>query len=76
MFGSVDIKTRPIKLAYLVDPNNAKQVREAIRLSSTLWGGVYCPIIPLYKRMPATWRENPFKTPPAKNLPLPYPRIT
>jgi hypothetical protein len=72
MFGSIDIKVRPIKIAYLVDPNNAKQVREAIRLNSTLWGGVYFPIIPLYKRMPATWREGPLKAPPAKNVILGY----
>jgi hypothetical protein len=44
MVGNVDIKVRPLKLAYLVDPNDKDQVREAIRLSSTLWGGVYFPI--------------------------------
>src|SRR5262245_36885458 len=72
MFGSVDIKTRPLKLAYLVDPNNGNQVRNAVRLSSTLWGGDYFPIIPLYKRMPATWRDKPLKTPPAKSIILGY----
>lgn len=54
MFGT---KVRPIRLAHLVDPNDPGQVREAIRLSSTLWGGSYCPIITLYKRMPATWKD-------------------
>jgi hypothetical protein len=72
MFGSIDIKTRPLKLAYLVDPNNGNQVRDAVRLSSTLWGGHYFPIIPLYKRMPATWRDKPLKAPPAKNVVLGY----
>lgn len=72
MFGSVDIKVRPVKLAYLVDPNNVKHVREAIRLSSTLWGGVYFPIIPLYKRMPSTWKEKHFKAPLAKDVILGY----
>lgn len=67
MFGNAEIKVRPVKLAYLVDPNDAKQVREAIQLSSSLWGGVFFPIIPLYRRMPPTWRDKPFKAPPAKS---------
>ena len=67
MFGSAEIKVRPVKLAYLVDPNDARQVREAIQLSSSLWGGMFFPIIPLYRRMPSTWRDKPFKAPPAKS---------
>lgn len=72
MFGSVDIKTRPLKLAFLVDPNSPKQVREAIRLSSTLWGGVYFPIIQLHKRLPVTWREKPLRSPSASSAILGY----
>src|SRR5208283_4676988 len=68
MLGSVNIKVRPIRLAHLVDPNNAKQTREAIRLSSTLWGGAYFPIICLYRRMPYTWKEEQFKPPLAENV--------
>lgn len=71
MVGNIDIKVRPLKLAYLVDPNKKEQVREAIRLSSTLWGGVYFPIIPLHKRMPKTWKD-PFKAPEAKKVILGY----
>jgi hypothetical protein len=40
MLGSVNIKVRPVRLAYLVHPNNAKQTREAILLNSTLLGGI------------------------------------
>jgi len=72
MTGSVEIKVRPLRLAYLVDPNDKEQAREAIRLSSTLWGGMYFPIIPLHIRMPGTWREKPFKTPSAKDVILGY----
>lgn len=72
MLGNIDIKSRPLKLAYIVDPNNTQQVRDAIRLSSTLWGGSYFPIIPLHKRMPATWRDKPFKAPSSKNVILGY----
>jgi hypothetical protein len=72
MFGTVDIKTRPIKLAYLVDPDNKKQVREAMQISTSLWGGDYFPIITLHKRMPKTWREKPLKAPKAKDVILGY----
>ncbi|WP_157654886.1 hypothetical protein [Burkholderia ubonensis] len=68
MRGTVDIKIRPTKLAFLVDPNSASQVREAIRLASSLWGGVYFPIIPLFKRMPASWREKPFSPPASRDV--------
>ena len=72
MFGSIDVKVGPIRLAHLVDPNNATQVREAIRLSLTLWGGSYFPIIPVHKSMPATWKDGPLKAPPAKQVTLGY----
>lgn len=68
MRGTVDIKIRPTKLAFLVDPNSASQVREAIRLASSLWGGVYFPIIPLFKRMPASWREKPLSPPGSRDV--------
>ncbi len=68
MFGTIETKARPIKLAYLVEPDTAEQVRNAIRLSSSLWGGMYFPILPLYQRMPATWRDKPLKAPPARNV--------
>ena len=69
MLGTIDIKLRPLRFAFLVDPGNAQQVREAIRLASTIWGGAYCPIITLHKRMPKTWRD-PIKVPPAKSVVL------
>jgi len=59
-----------LKLAWLVDHGNARQVREAIHLSSSLWGGAHFPIIPLYKKMPANWREKYQKTPRAKTVVL------
>lgn len=72
MIGSITIKTRPLKLAFLVDTASLKQVRAAIRLASTLWGGSYFPIIPLHKRMPATWRDTPLKAPSGKKVVLGY----
>ena len=72
MFGNVDVKTRPLRLAYLVDPNDVKGIREAIRLSSTLWGGATFPIIQLYQLSPRKWREKPFRPPTARSVVLGY----
>jgi hypothetical protein len=70
MFGQIDVKVRPLRLAYLVDPHDSTQVRQAIQLSSTLWGGSTFPILPVHKRMPATWKEKPFKAPQASQVML------
>jgi len=70
--GNVNLKIRPIKIAFLVDPNNTKQIREAIQLSSSVWGGIFCPILTLYKQMPKTWKDGPIKAPKAKDVILGY----
>lgn len=69
-FGSVTLKSRPIKLAFLVDPNDATQVRDAIRLACSVWGGAYCPIVPLHSRLPRIWKEHRRTT--AKEIILGY----
>jgi hypothetical protein len=66
MLGTANIKVRPLKLALLVDPNSASQVREAIRLACGLWGGMFFPIIPAYRRMPASWWAGSVPVPSAK----------
>jgi hypothetical protein len=68
MIGTIATRTRPLRLAYLVDPNTPSQVREAIRLSSSLWGGIVSPIVQLYRRMPATWADQPIKAPSAERV--------
>lgn len=68
MLGTANIKVRPLKLALMVDPNSAPQVREAIRLACSLWGGMFFPIIPVHKRMPASWRDGPLKAPLAASV--------
>jgi len=56
--GTIDIKLRPLKLAFLVDPNEKKAVLEAIKISTSLWGGVYNPIIPVFSKIPKTWMKT------------------
>lgn len=66
MFGTATVKIRPTKMALLVDPQNVSQTREAIRLASSLWGGHYFPIIPLYERAPPSWRKQSVLAPTAR----------
>lgn len=68
MFGSIDIRVRPLRLAFLVDPQSADSLREAIQLNSTLWGGSYNPIIPLYKKTPSSWLDKPLQSPKAESI--------
>jgi len=66
MLGSINIKARPLKMALLVDANSRQQVLAAIKLASSLWGGVYFPIVPLYKRTPRSWKRDTLKPPSAE----------
>jgi hypothetical protein len=55
-FGSVTITLRPLRLAFLVDPSDKSGVLEAIQLNTFLWGGMFNPIVPVYRRTPKAWR--------------------
>src|SRR5258708_10815737 len=58
MFGDITLKCRPLRLAFLIPPDKAA-LRKAIQVNSTLWGGAYNPIIPLYARPLKTWKDYP-----------------
>ena len=66
MFGNIELKVRPLRLAFLVDPKSSDSLREAIEINSTLWGGTFNPIIPLYKKLPPAWRDKPLPAPKAE----------
>ncbi len=60
-WGSVTIRVRPIRVAFLVDPNDKAGLYRAIELNTFLWGGSYNPIIPAYRRTPARWEDIPVR---------------
>lgn len=62
MFGTLELKSRPLRLGFLVNPTKVNAIKKAIEINSTLWGGAYNPIIPVYKGTPRNW-EKPFKSP-------------
>ena len=63
--GTVETKLRPIKLAFLVNPEDRVSLQQAIEINTFLWGGVYNPIIPTYKELPAEWQDAPFLRSPS-----------
>ena len=63
MFGTLKLQSRPLRLGFLVDPMKPNSIKQAIELNSTLWGGAYNPIIPVYKGTPRNWEERSFRSP-------------
>lgn len=57
-FGTLELTLRPLKLAFLVDPADHAALTEAIQINTFLWGGMFNPIIPVFRRLPAVWRER------------------
>lgn len=60
-YGTINIRLRPIKFAFLVEPADKTAILEAIQINTFLWGGMYNPIIPVFKRAPKIWQDKPFK---------------
>lgn len=53
--GSLKVKLRPLRLAFVVEPNDRASLLAAIQTTTFLWGGSYNPIIPFYRRLPNGW---------------------
>lgn len=60
-WGSVSVRVRPLRIGYLVHPNDTQGVFRAIKLNSFLWGGSYNPIIPAFSRTPPRWEAHPVR---------------
>ena len=66
--GTVNVRLRPIKLAFLVHPNDKESLLKAIEINTFLWGGTFNPIIPTYRRIPKYWEYGPFENPDAQSV--------
>lgn len=55
---SIDRRARPLRLGFLVDPRSRDSVRSAIEAATALWGGRYCPLIPVFKTAPSAWLKS------------------
>jgi hypothetical protein len=53
---SAEILLRPTRIGFLAPPTDLTSVRAIMRACTCLWGGVFNPIIPVFKRAPKEWR--------------------
>lgn len=60
MINSTKTTLRPINIAFIVDYDDKKALSEVIRTNSYLWGGAYNCIIPAYKRIPSSLKQDYF----------------
>jgi len=49
---NVELKLRPLRLAFLVHPNDKKSLAEVIRANSCRWGGFNNIIVPAFFTKP------------------------
>ena len=64
----VDIRLRPIRFGFLVRPDDAKNILEIFRINTCLWGGIFNPIIPFFKRVPSWWERHGFRFENARQI--------
>ena len=70
--GTVNVRLRPVKLAFLVNPKDKDSLLKAIEINTFLWGGMYNPIIPTYEQLPENWEDLPSKDLTPQNVVLGY----
>lgn len=58
-----NITLKPLRFAFLVPASDRQSILDAIETSTLLWGGVWNPIIPIYKRTPE-WTSRPHRPRP------------
>jgi hypothetical protein len=65
---SATVRVRPLRLAFVVEPRAKIGLQRIFEANSSLWGGAFNFIIPLFKHVPARYRDKYLKTIPAKAM--------
>jgi hypothetical protein len=52
------VKLRPVRIGFLIPPDDLTAVRRVARLCTCLWGGRYNPMIPFLEDAPRRWGET------------------
>lgn len=55
---NIDIRLRPIRLAFLVQPDNPEKLFEVFCINTCLWGGRFNPIIPILQKAQNLLKEE------------------
>ena len=59
---SATIRLRPTRIGFLVRPNDMTSVCRIMRSCTCLWGGLYNPIVPVFRMPPKEWRPERFES--------------
>jgi hypothetical protein len=54
---SAEIRVRPLRLGFLVEPGDDASVKRVLEVNTCLWGGLFNFIIPVYKSAPQRYRD-------------------
>jgi len=65
---SINVRLRPVRLAFMVRPEDKANLHKIFCTNTCLWGGLYNPIIPFFKRVPAWWERNGMRFDNAKQI--------
>lgn len=57
LYTNYTVSSRPLKIGFLVEYGDYSNLQKALHISSALWGGMYSPIIPVYKRLPSKYKK-------------------
>lgn len=52
------LKLRPTRIGFLVHPSDKKSLMNIFQINTSLWGGVFNPIIPVFSRPPECWARD------------------
>jgi hypothetical protein len=66
--SAANIRIRPIRFGFAVDPQDGTALHEAFRVNTVLWGGVYNFFIPIFKKTPGRYRERYLTAPSAAEM--------
>jgi hypothetical protein len=72
MIGTLQIRSRPLRLGLLVNLRDKNSIEKAIEINSSVWGGYYNPLIPVFERIPQQWSNQLSRTPGAADIFLGY----
>jgi hypothetical protein len=65
---SAQVRIRPFRFAFLVEPKDKKALQRVFEMTSSLWGGIFNYIIPLFKQVPDRYKQEYQKPISAKTM--------
>ncbi len=64
----INVRLRPVRFAFMVRPEDKANLSKIFQINTCLWGGLYNPIIPFFKRVPAWWDRHGYNFDNARQI--------